>query len=64
MTRAGVVVADEANVYNAPNINGELEFVGSFGLQVEVERVSDDFYLVIFENKRKGWVKKADIGLI
>jgi len=64
LTKTGVIVSDEATVYSSPNENGEVEFVGAYGIMIEIEKSKDDFYLVSFENKRKGWVKKIDVGVI
>jgi tetratricopeptide (TPR) repeat protein len=63
-TKSGVIVADRADILNSPSDNGELLFVSSFGLQVEIERATDRFYRVIFENQTRGWIKKDDIGII
>jgi len=64
MTKKGVIVADEARVYSAPSADGDLEFVGGFGVTFEVGRSVNDYYLVIFENKRKGWIKKELVEII
>ena len=60
----GVVVAPEANVYSGPGVGHDLEFVGSYGLTFVVERAEDDYYLVMFENKRKGWIEKHLVELL
>ncbi|UCD18293.1 MAG: hypothetical protein JSV44_05115 [Candidatus Zixiibacteriota bacterium] len=64
MAERGVVVAEEAGVYSGPGADHDLEFVGSYGLTFELERVEGDFYLVIFENKRKGWIEQNLVELI
>jgi len=64
LTEKGVIVADETQVYSAPADDSDLEFVGGFGLTFEIESSSGDYYKVIFENKRKGWVKKAGVEVI
>ena len=60
----GVVVAPEANVYSGPGVGHDLEFVGSYGLTFVVERAEDDYYLVMFENTRKGWIEKHLVELL
>ncbi|MBN2226897.1 MAG: hypothetical protein JW763_06000 [candidate division Zixibacteria bacterium] len=60
----GVVIAPEANVYSGPGEGHDLEFVGSYGLTFMVERAKDNYYLVIFENKRKGWIEKQLVELL
>jgi len=64
LTSRGVIVADETRIYSGPGEDNDVEFVGSFGLVFEIERDTDDFYLVIFENNRKGWIKKDQVGII
>jgi len=64
MTRRGVIVTDEAKVFSAPTADGDLEFVGAFGLTFDIGREADDYYLVIFDNKRKGWIKKEFVEII
>lgn len=64
MTQNGVVVTAEAEIYSAPSENSDLEFTGGFGLTFEIKKLIDDYYLVIFENKRKGWIKKENIEII
>jgi len=64
MTTHGVVVASEAMVYSGPGENHDLEFKGAAGLIFEIERIEDDYYLVIFENKRKGWINRDFVEII
>lgn len=64
MTPKGVIVASEAGVYSGPDENLELEFTGSYGLVFQVERQEKDYYLVMFENKRKGWIHKSLVEMI
>jgi tetratricopeptide (TPR) repeat protein len=64
VSKKGVVVTDEANIYSSPNESGDIEFVGSFGLIVEIEKEANGYYLVLFENKRKGWINRDEIGVI
>ena len=64
MTPKGVIVASEAKIYSGPDENQELEFTGSYGLVFQVEREENNYYLVMFENKRKGWINKDLVALI
>jgi hypothetical protein len=64
VTSRGVIVADEARVFSGPGEDNDLEFTGVFGLTFEVEKSASDYYLVIFENKRKGWIKKDKVAII
>jgi len=62
--KKGVIVADETRIYSGPGEDNDVEFVGGFGLEFEVESETPDYYLVLFENKRKGWILKSDVELI
>jgi len=64
VTKTGVIVAENTKILSSPANDGEVEFIGNFGLVFTVEKSVEDYYLVIFENKRKGWIKKADVELI
>nr|MBN2276756.1 tetratricopeptide repeat protein [candidate division Zixibacteria bacterium] len=64
LEQTGVIVAQEPRILSAPTDNGELEFNGNFGLTFIVEKSVEDYYLVIFENKRKGWIKREDVELL
>ncbi len=64
MAPKGVIVASEAGVYSGPDENRELEFTGSYGLVFKVERQEKDYYLVMFENRRKGWIHKDRVELL
>jgi tetratricopeptide (TPR) repeat protein len=64
LTKKGVIVADETRVYSGPGEDNDVEFVGGFGIIFTMEKSSGDYYLVIFENQRKGWIKKSDVEII
>jgi tetratricopeptide (TPR) repeat protein len=64
LTKWGVIVANEANIYSGPGEDNDLEFVAAYGLTFEIEKTSDKYYLAIFENKRKGWIKKELVEVI
>ncbi|MDD4918062.1 MAG: tetratricopeptide repeat protein [candidate division Zixibacteria bacterium] len=58
LTRRVVVVADESPVYNGPTANADVEFQGAPGLVAEVLGESGAYLNVLFENKRRGWVRR------
>ncbi len=58
LTRRVVIVAEEAPVRNGPTENADVEFQGAPGLVAEIVRTSGDYYNVLFENKRQGWIKR------
>ena len=58
VTRWAVVVGEEVEVRSGPTDSTGLEFQGEPGLIVRISAESGDYYNVIFENQRRGWVKK------
>ncbi len=64
LTKRAVVVTNESTVYSGPSTNADMEFEGSPGLVVEIEGESGDFYNVLFENKRRGWIKRDQVAVI
>lgn len=58
LDRRAVILAPDAPVYSGPSSNTELELQGAPGLVVELLQESGEFYNVLLENKRRGWIKK------
>ena len=58
LTSRVVIIAEEAPVRNGPTENADIEFQGAPGLVAEIVRRSGDYYNVLFENKRRGWIKR------
>lgn len=57
LTRRAVILADESPVYTGASDLSEVELQGAPGLIVEILDQSDEYYHVLFENKRRGWIK-------
>lgn len=64
LARKGVIIASEAKVLSGPDDDNDVEFTGGAGLTFVVQKELNDFYQVIFENKRKGWIRKAEVAII
>ncbi len=64
LTKRAVIVADEAPVYTGPSEQSDLELQGAPGLIVEILAESGDYYNVLFENKRRGWIKKDLVAVV
>ncbi len=64
MVKKGVIVTDQAQVYSGPGEDNDLEFVGAYGLTFQIEKATDNYYLAIFENQRRGWIKKESAEVI
>ena len=58
LTQRIVITADDCPVLNGPSPNADVEFRGAPGLVAEVLRQNGEYYNVLFENKRRGWVKR------
>jgi len=62
LTRRAVIIAEQPAVYTGASELSDIELEGAPGLIVEVISESADFYNVLFENKRRGWIKKGLIA--
>lgn len=58
LTRWAVIVSDDSPVFTGPSDQAELELDGAPGLTVQILSESGEYYNVLFENKRRGWIKK------
>lgn len=58
LTRRAVIVTDECPVLSGPSVRAEIEFQGASGLILIILDESDEYYNVLFENQRRGWVRK------
>ncbi len=58
LTRRAVIIAEDSTVLNGPTANSDIEFQGAPGLIVEIINEAGDYYNVLFENKRRGWIQK------
>jgi tetratricopeptide (TPR) repeat protein len=64
LTKRAVIVAEECPVYSGPYDQSDIELEAAPGLVVEILSKSGDYYNVLFENKRRGWIKKDLIAEI
>jgi hypothetical protein len=64
VVKRGVIVAQEATVYSGPSATASEEFQGSPGLVIEVVGESSGYLDVLFENKRRGWLKADAVMLM
>lgn len=58
-TRHAVIVATDCPVRTGPTDQSDIELQGAPGLVVELISESNDYYNVVFENMRRGWVRKS-----
>jgi tetratricopeptide (TPR) repeat protein len=64
LVRRAVILAEESVVYTGPSDLSEKELDGSPGLIMEILSESGDFYNVLFENKRRGWIRKDLVAVV
>ncbi len=57
LTPRAVIISEESPVYTGASEQSEIELNGAPGLVVEILSESDGFLNVLFENKRRGWIK-------
>ena len=58
LARRAVIVAEDSQVHTGPSDQSEIELDGAPGLIVQIVEESGDYYNVLFENKRRGWIHK------
>jgi len=64
LTRRAVVIAQEGVVRTGPSELSDKELDVAPGLVMEILAESGDFYNVLFENKRRGWIKKELVAVV
>lgn len=60
----GVVVGSNSPVLTGPSETLDVDFEAAPGLVVTILSESGDYYNVLFENKRRGWMQKQLIAVI
>lgn len=58
LNRKGVIIEEDSPVYTGASDQSDIELDAAPGLVVEIVSENSGFYNVLFENKRKGWIKK------
>jgi len=64
LMRRAVIIAEDAPVNSGPTENSELEMQGAPGLVVNILDENREWYNVLFENKRRGWIRKELVAEI
>ena len=62
--RRAVILAQESVVHTGPSDLSEKELDGAPGLIVEILAESGNYYNVLFENKRRGWIRKDQVAVV
>ncbi len=64
LTDYAVLVAEDVPIHTGPTNASDIELQGMPGMEVEILSASGDYYNVLFENKRRGWVHKELVAVI
>ncbi|MBD3256970.1 tetratricopeptide repeat protein [candidate division GN15 bacterium] len=64
LTQRAVIVAEEGIVRTGPSEESDKELDTAPGLVVEILDESGDYYNVLFENKRRGWIRKELVAVV
>ncbi len=64
LTKRAVILSDDSPVYTGPSDQSDKELDGAPGLVVKIVDQSGDYYNVLFENMRRGWIKKDLVAII
>jgi tetratricopeptide (TPR) repeat protein len=64
LTRRAVIITEDANVHTGPSEQSDVELEGAPGLTVQIISETVDYYDVLFENKRRGWIKKDQVAVL
>ncbi len=60
----GVIVVEQTEILSGPGSDFELQFEGHEGLTFDILDQKQDYYLGLFANKLKGWVKISAVEKI
>ncbi|UCG60643.1 MAG: tetratricopeptide repeat protein [Candidatus Zixiibacteriota bacterium] len=64
LARRAVIVSEESPVLTGPSPQSDVELEGAPGLIVEILDQTGDYYHVLFENKRRGWINRDLVAVI
>lgn len=64
LTKRAVIVVPQSEVRTGPSEQSDLELQGEPGLVVEILAENGGYYNVLFENQRRGWIKKESVAVI
>lgn len=64
LTRRAVIIAAQSDVRTGPSEQSDFELQGEPGLVVEVLAETGGYYNVLFENQRRGWIRKESVAVI
>lgn len=64
LLQRGVLIQDDCQVLTGPSEQSDVELEATSGLIVEILDESGDYYNVLFENSRRGWIRKELVAVV
>ncbi len=64
LVEEGVIISTQTDVMSGPGSQFELQFEAHEGLLFEILDQREDYFLGLFANQLKGWVRKSDVVTI
>lgn len=64
LAEEGVVVVEQTEVMSGPGNEFELQFEAHEGLMFQILDSRQDYFLALFANQLKGWVRRSDVVTI
>ena len=65
LTKRGVIISDtNSTIYTGPSKQSDIELEGASGMVFEIISETSNYYNVLLENKRRGWIKKEFVAVI
>lgn len=64
LVNEGVIVAEQTEIVSGPGTDFELQFEGHEGLMFQILDKKEGYYLGLFANKLKGWIKESAVEQI
>ena len=64
LSEEGVIVTEQTEILSGPGSDFELQFEGHEGLTFQILDKKNDYFLGLFANKLKGWVKTTAVEQI
>jgi tetratricopeptide (TPR) repeat protein len=64
LTEEGVITVEQTEIMSGPGSEFELQFEAHEGLMFQILESRPDYYLALFANQLKGWVRRSDVVTI
>ena len=64
LTEEGVITVEQTEIMSGPGSDFELQFEAHEGLMFQILESRPDYYLALFANQLKGWVRRSDVVTI